>query len=1485
MRRNPYPGLRPFDTQDNRFFFGRERQVRELLDRLDQDHFLAVVGVSGSGKSSLVKAGLLPSLRKGFITNACYRWRTIVLRPGTHPMKSLWRSLARGVVSQSPDGNGVKELAETFGLDSRSLIKIGRDFLGKGQRLEFEENLLIVVDQFEEVFTLVPSRTRTIGTEEDEFEPARAFVDRLMKASQQSEVPIYVVITMRSDYLGDCARFRDFPELLNRTQYLISRMTVGELVDAIVRPAKLGSPAGDVERPLLNRLLNDFNDEPRNLPRLQHVLAQTWEQWSSRNADGVQAQGSVALQAGPSAELSAELSLDDYRRAGEFDRALDEHAERLFGSLGTSRRQDITELIFKRITAQDVSNRLIRCPTTIADINSLVGCKKEADKSDIRAIIRHFLDDRVAFLTSPDLEDGLGDSDRAEVREPPELPDTATIDITHESLIYGWQRLAKWVREESASAGQYQRLAQNARDHEASIRGWLQAGEVEYFQELLSSPTKGWTEAWSVRYKLDGDKVNGNPDWKNVNTYINDSKWHVRWSRLWKLALVTMLGAFPIALAVALLFAKTKSADDYASQSEYERAQLGSKTQERAALLDIASFKIQARPSNTDLAAWETFDRITPGIPLPTQAKQPIDRLFVVPDKGDKSKNTFRIVALSTPKDLAEGLQPVTFRSPDYVEDQHFLGEERVTAVSPSGRYAATPCKRNRATIRELGGPSTSEVGTVPCVSNVALIVEPSRPDGTTSARWLATVEYQTPQPSTPRRIIGAIRVTEMPGHDAPLFERDQISLLNEALSKDGRYLAYVEKEDVTRSNQRPTAVLRLVDLWRKTKPREVHGVSTDAPLDFSADGSLLAVGMVDGKITIIDLKMQSQTTLHINRHSGELKTSYPIAAIAFSNDPNTMLLAYSEDGHDNVLRVVSYQASAGKVEGTLKWSDYFGRKVSHLTFSPTDYFLGLAVGESTARVKLAATGFETSRVTVSDRATWIAFSPNPHVAFASAANGEVVRFATENAEPPDVDLFACPNPQQVAVGNKGNLIAVSCLSVSDRASKGNAIPDHPTRNAEIQGDPSKGKMGYVAPSSKIIEFDDASKRFREVNGANLLVTGTTKPFKLTGDPWSVDRQGEPCHAAAAKDVAIVAVECDGVVWVVDVAKERASVLDGVFHKRDASSEQCQEAALSLGLTPNGSILSIGDDCGGLSTYKIDFEIGLARTAKVLVDKSGKPSAGPSGESIKNPITALAFSSDSQLLAAGTADGVVKVMKIEDSRMQDLEWSPTKAFDGSIGAIQFNPKDASTLIVGSGRAAHVVSTSNGRDLVHISDSDDSISAVTFSTTGTWAAASTLKGRTHLLDLSSAKIADRIEALAASVFGRALSTASADKTFSGKQRIVGVQLTDSLSPSKQEAAQTLLIWAEWEQMLAMDDMGESSSERVLALTRHNVDINDRLVDICSCLKTDLEVSGVTHPEVCGKVPTKRSDGGTGKCFVEAIRDGTGKADAPTQPIQF
>jgi hypothetical protein len=254
--RQPYPGLRPFEADEADLFFGRERHVDALLQRLSNSHFVAVVGGSGAGKSSLVRAGLLPALEAGFVVEAGSDWRVAVLRPGGAPLEALADTLLAPHVLSTDGGAPHREFAlAELRRGPRGLIQlVGDAHLGQ------QSNLLVVVDQFEELF-----RYCRDATQKDQ---ANVFVELLLQATAQRDVPIMVVLTMRSDFLGDCARFRGLPERLNDNQFLTPRLTRDQIAEAIRGPARVC--AGVVEDALVDELCNAVGDNQDQLPVLRH---------------------------------------------------------------------------------------------------------------------------------------------------------------------------------------------------------------------------------------------------------------------------------------------------------------------------------------------------------------------------------------------------------------------------------------------------------------------------------------------------------------------------------------------------------------------------------------------------------------------------------------------------------------------------------------------------------------------------------------------------------------------------------------------------------------------------------------------------------------------------------------------------------------------------------------------------------------------------------------------------------------------------------------------------------------------------------------------------------------------------------------------------------------------------------------------------------------------------------------------------------------
>jgi energy-coupling factor transporter ATP-binding protein EcfA2 len=463
---NPFPGLRPFESPEGYLFFGREGQSQELLIRLQRNRFLALVGTSGSGKSSLVRAGLLPFLYGGWLRSTGSHWRAATFRPGDNPIRALAQALNgsdafgradRSAEEQERDAALIEVRLRRSGLGLIEVVRL--------QRLAAEENVLIIIDQFEELFRY----QRSGETAAD----AAAFVKLFLEAIRQTELPIFVVLTMRSDFIGDCSRFRDLPETVAAGLYLIPRMTRDQRRAAIEEPVRVAG--GSISQRLINRLLNDAGDDPDQLPIMQHALMRTWDHWRATARDG------------------RPMDLEDYLAVGGMAEALSRHAEEAFGSLDPA-GQDIARKMFQCLTEKGADNREMRRAATVGRIAQVVG----ASIADVSRVIAEFRKPGRSFLMPP-----------ASVP----LDENSLVDPSHESLIRKWRRLSEWVDEEADWAKSYGRLAETAMLHQAGRAGlWSDPDLSEY---LAWSRRTNPTRAWAERY---------NPDFDVAMAFLEESR-------------------------------------------------------------------------------------------------------------------------------------------------------------------------------------------------------------------------------------------------------------------------------------------------------------------------------------------------------------------------------------------------------------------------------------------------------------------------------------------------------------------------------------------------------------------------------------------------------------------------------------------------------------------------------------------------------------------------------------------------------------------------------------------------------------------------------------------------------------------------------------------------------------------------------------------------------------------------------------------------
>ncbi|HET6836099.1 MAG TPA: extracellular solute-binding protein [Acidimicrobiales bacterium] len=389
---NPYKGLRAFEESDAADFFGRERVVERLIARLGASgtggRFVALVGPSGSGKSSVVKAGLLPALRLGALSGSP-DWFVVEISPGRHPYEELEAGLLR--VAVNPPASLLEQLTDGEAGIRRAVRRVVPE----------RSQLLLVIDQFEELFTQAPD-ART-----------QAFLDALAAAVEDPLGGLRVVATLRADFYDRPLGHRAIGELLRRGTEVITPMSAEELERAIDGPAdRLGVR---FEPGLVAEIVADVSDRPGALPLLQYALTELFDQ-----------------RRGPVIELAA------YREMGGVSGALIRRAEALYvgfdGPAQEATRQVLLRLVTLGEGTEDVRRRVLRQElTTLPD-------------PSVEVVLDAF--GRHRLLTF----------DRDPVTRGP------TVEIAHEALLTEWDRLRAWIDDSREDLGQQRRLASAAAD-------------------------------------------------------------------------------------------------------------------------------------------------------------------------------------------------------------------------------------------------------------------------------------------------------------------------------------------------------------------------------------------------------------------------------------------------------------------------------------------------------------------------------------------------------------------------------------------------------------------------------------------------------------------------------------------------------------------------------------------------------------------------------------------------------------------------------------------------------------------------------------------------------------------------------------------------------------------------------------------------------------------------------------------------------------
>jgi formylglycine-generating enzyme required for sulfatase activity len=567
----PYPGLRPFETSEWSIFFGRERMIDEIVELLGRQRLVVVHGSSGSGKSSVIRAGVLPRLERQHIRHGI-PWHTCAIRPSGGPLWNLASALT-ALESRSNDIERIDAIRRAFDRKDANLTEVVAEHAApKG------EHVCILIDQFEEIFRYARQHSR------DEVDLLGELLQSVLAADDES-ARLHIVITMRSEFLGDCARFAGLAEAINRAQYLLPRMDRDALRRAIRRPAELYG--GHVSERLADRLIADVDGDRDELPLIQHGLMRLWRNSAMTGK-------------------AARLDLEHYEAERGLVGLLSDHADTVLRSVAPDsapERAVAAERLFRSLIDINANGQAIRRPQRFRDLVAVTATQPET----LRSILDAFRAKGVSFVTP---------------YAPAPIDDDTVIDISHEALMRCWSRIGNektgWLPREFQDGLTWRALLVRAGEG-----GVLTPAAIEERTRWLKTVTPAWTRRYGG-------------GWESVEQLIRDSRRACARARArWWVGLIVLA----IGVATLQWYTARKRALELYAQKLIVRAYVYQDSKPELALL-LAADAANSAPTPARTAELLRFLQRNPFVP---RRVPEVDQLRGALGAGSRSPNVATI--------------------------------------------------------------------------------------------------------------------------------------------------------------------------------------------------------------------------------------------------------------------------------------------------------------------------------------------------------------------------------------------------------------------------------------------------------------------------------------------------------------------------------------------------------------------------------------------------------------------------------------------------------------------------------------------------------------------------------------------------------------------------------------------------------------------------------------------------------------------------
>ena len=502
----PFPGLRSFTEEESLYFKGRDQQIEQISDLLEQNKFLMLTGASGEGKSSLIYAGLIPNARAGFFKAHYTNWVVADFRPERSPVSNMAQAVAHALNLDKETvatelKRGFSSLVDLYVnseqyVDEQDAIWKSSTEAEKKNKKRKAANLLIIVDQFEEFFTNPENFSNDTPSQDSQV--VINLVLETARIALKRNLPIYMVCTMRSDFIGQCVAFRGLPEYIGFSQFFVPRLKRKDFKQVIEEPTILSG--NRISQRLIERLVYDLAEGVDQLPVLQHALSQIWLA-ADRGKEEMDLIHYAMVGGMPATELPDEdqskftdwfetqpdFKREFFRETG-LHKIIEFHANTLYegawARYGAIHSENtITAKNAKRIIAMSFAcltkidnSRAVRNRMTLREITTIIN-DPELSIQVVGEVLTIFREEANSFIRPYKTSDPATHT----------LSPDSVLDITHEALIRNWNKLDQWAVNEFD-------FYTNWLDFKKQLSRWIESGKSSDY--LLPIGPLTYFETW-----------------------------------------------------------------------------------------------------------------------------------------------------------------------------------------------------------------------------------------------------------------------------------------------------------------------------------------------------------------------------------------------------------------------------------------------------------------------------------------------------------------------------------------------------------------------------------------------------------------------------------------------------------------------------------------------------------------------------------------------------------------------------------------------------------------------------------------------------------------------------------------------------------------------------------------------------------------------------------------------------------------------------